>query len=112
MEPFQSVNMQTHPCYTFMQRMTQCIKKEEMSTRMCFEEIDDFYECKTRRKHRAFYNYLKTESNKMEMYSLPEYDLTTDSFKDGPLPPNVDSYFSKPSSKREYYSWGQGSTKQ
>ena len=85
--------------------MTQCIKKEEMSTRMCFEEIDDFYECKTRRKHRAFYNYLKTESNKMEMYSLPQYDLTTDSFKDGPLPQNVDSYFSKPADKREYYNW-------
>lgn len=76
-----------------------------MSTRMCFEEIDDFYECKTRRKHRAFYNYLKTESNKMEMYSLPQYDLTSDSFKDGPLPHNVDSYFSKPVDKREYYNW-------
>ena len=96
--------MQTHPCYTFMQRMTQCIKREEMSSRMCFEEIDDFYECKTRRKHRAFYNYLKTESNKMEMYSLPQYDLATDSFKDGTLPKNVDSYFSKPLEKRKYYS--------
>ena len=87
--------------------MTQCIKREEFSSRMCFEEIDDFYECKTRRKHRAFYNYLRTESNKMEMYSLPEYDYATDSFKDGPLPKNVDSYFSKPLEKRKHYSgWG------
>ena len=61
MEPFNSVNMQTHPCYTFHQRMTGCIKQEEMSSRMCFEEIDDWYECKGRRKHRAFYNFLKTE---------------------------------------------------
>lgn len=75
-----------------------------MSTRMCFVEIDDWYECKTRRKSRAFYNYLRTEGNKMEMYSLPEYDAATDSFKDGVLPKNVDSYFSKPLEKRTHYS--------
>ena len=103
MEPFQSVNMQTHPCFTFMQRMTHCIKQEEMYSRMCFEEIEDWYECKSRRKHRAFYNWLKTESNKMEMYSLPEYDVTTNSFKDGVLPKNVDSYFDKSLDKRKHY---------
>lgn len=41
----------------------------------------------------------------MDMYSLPEYDITTDSFKDGPLPKNVDAYFSKPLDKRKNYSW-------
>ena len=63
---------------------------------MCFEEIEDWMECKGRGKHRAFYNFLKTESNKIDLVSLPKYDISTDSFKDGPLPKNVDSYFDKP----------------
>ena len=104
MEPFNSVNMQTHPCYTFMQRMTNCIKAEEMSSRMCFEEVEDWYECKSRRKHRAFYNFLKTESNKIQLYSLPKYDFDTDTFKDGVLPKDVDSYFTKPVDKQTHYS--------
>ena len=99
MEPFNSVNMQTHPCYTFHQRMVGCIKEEEMSSRMCFEEIEDWYECKGRRKHRAFYNFLKTEQAKIQMYSLPKYDQSTDTFKDGVLPKDVDSSFSKPLEK-------------
>ena len=61
MEPFNGVNMQTHPCYTFTERMKNCIKSEDMSSRMCFKEIEDWYECKSRRKNRAFYNFLKTE---------------------------------------------------
>jgi hypothetical protein len=48
-----------------MQRMTNCIKTEELSTRMCHEETEDWYECKSRRKHRAFYNFLKTEQSKI-----------------------------------------------
>ena len=44
----------------------------------------------------------------MEMYSLPEYDAATDSFKDGPLPKGVAAYFGKPLDKRNYYSdWGE-----
>lgn len=54
MEPFHSVGLATHPCYTFYQRMTNCIKGEEMSSRMCYVEIEDWYECKSRKKHRAF----------------------------------------------------------
>jgi len=41
----------------------------------------------------------------MQIVSLPEYDLSTDSFKDGPLPKNVDTYFSKSSEKQKHYSW-------
>jgi len=99
MEPFSSVNMQTHPCYTYHQRMVNCIKTEEFNTRMCFEETEDWVECKTRRKHRAFYNFLKSETSKVQMYSLPTYDFSNDSFKDGVLPKDVDSYFSKPTEK-------------
>ena len=104
METFNSVNMQQHPCYTFTQRMTNCIKQEDMANRMCFNEIDDWYECKSRRKHRAFYNFLQTESQKIQMYSLPAYDSGTDTFKDGVLPKNVDSYFDQAPEKQTYYS--------
>jgi len=76
-----------------------------MSSRMCYVEIEDWYECKSRRKHRAFYNFLKTESNKIQMYSLPTYDQESDTFKDGTLPKDVDAYFAKPSDKQTYYSW-------
>jgi hypothetical protein len=33
--------------------------------------------------------------DKLKIYSLPTYDGHTDTFKDGPLPRDVDSYFSK-----------------
>lgn len=75
-----------------------------MVTHMCFEEIDDWYECKSRRKHRAFYNWLKTEQSKVQLYSLPKYDQATDTFKDGVLPKDVDSYFNKPVEKQKFYS--------
>lgn len=104
MEPFTSVNMQTHPCYTFSQRMTNCIKTEDMSARMCYAEIEDWYECKSRRKHRAFYNFLKSESNKIQLYSLPKYDTGSDTFRDGVLPRDVDSYFDKAPASQTHYS--------
>lgn len=66
---------------------------------MCYEEIDDWMECKTRKKHRAFYNWLKEEQSKVQLYSLPKYDFKTDTFKDGVLPKDVDSYFGKPHEK-------------
>ena len=105
MEPFQSVAMTAHPCYTFYQRMVQCVKGEELYSRMCFAETEDFYECKTRKKHRAFHNFIQTEMNRTEIMSLPVYDVSTDSFKDGPLPKNVDGYFEKPEAMRKYYDW-------
>ena len=43
-----SVAMQTHPCYAFHQRMINCIKSEDMASRMCFNEIDDWHECTMR----------------------------------------------------------------
>jgi len=39
------------------------------------------------------------------MYSLPEYDGATDTFKDGVLPKDVDSYFDKAPEKQTHYSW-------
>lgn len=75
-----------------------------MASHMCYAEIEDWYECKSRRKHRAFYNFLKTESNKIQMYSLPEYDGASDTFKDGVLPKDVDSYFDKAPEKQTHYS--------
>ena len=75
-----------------------------MHSRMCFEEIEDWEECKMKHKHRAFYNYLKTESQKIQLYSLPKYDESSDTFKDGVLPKDVDGYFNKPLDKQTYYS--------
>ena len=75
-----------------------------MASRMCFAEIEDWYECKSRRKHRAFYNFLKTETNKIQMYSLPEYDGASDTFRDGVLPKDVDSYFNKAPEAQTHYS--------
>ena len=42
---------------------------------------------------------MKTESNKIQMYSLPKYDFSSDSFKDGVVPKDVDCYFGKPNEK-------------
>ena len=53
---------------------------------MCYAEVEDWYECKSRKKHRAFQNFVKTEMGKMEIYSLPTYDHSTDTFKDGTPP--------------------------
>ena len=95
MEPFHSVGMLTHPCFTYHQRMVNCLKSEELSSRMCFEDMEDWYECKGRKKARAFKNFVGSEINKIEMFSLPKYDYATDTFKDGPLPKNANGYFAK-----------------
>ena len=42
------------------------------------------------------------EMSQMKIYSLPEYDVSTDTFKDGPLPKNADGYFAKGASA-DYY---------
>ena len=80
MEPFHSVGLVTHPCYSFNQRMMQCIKTEEFSSRMCFAEIEDWMECKSRKKHRAFQNFVQGEMSKMKIYSLPTYNADNDTF--------------------------------
>ena len=105
MEPFHSVGMLTHPCFTFHQRMTQCLKEEEQSSRMCFTQIEDWYECKSRKKARAFQNFVGAEISKMEIYSLPTYDYSNDTFKDGPLPKNCNDYFAKRPEDQTYYNW-------
>jgi hypothetical protein len=84
--------------------MLNCIKQEEFATRMCFSEVEDWYECKSRRKHRAFHNFVSSEVQKLKIYSLPNYDINTDTFKDGPLPKDVDSYFAKKPEQQTYYS--------
>ena len=103
-EPFLSVSLTTHPCYAFHQRLINCVKSEEMASRMCYAEIEDWYECKSRKKHRAFHNFISSEMDKHKIYSLPTYDVSTDTFKDGPLPKDVDAYFAKPKSQQTYYS--------
>lgn len=75
-----------------------------MPSRMCFAEIEDWHECKSRTKHRAFQNFIGTEMDRHKIYSLPTYDRATDTFKDGALPRDVDSYFSKPVEAQKYYS--------
>ncbi len=71
---------------------------------MCYEEVEDWYECKRKKKARAFTNYITTELRKNKIYSLPVYDQKTDTFKDGPLPIDADGYFSQPKDERTYYS--------
>ena len=72
---------------------------------MCLAEIEDWYECKSRKKHRAFHNFIGTEMDRHKIFSLPTYDRSTDTFKDGPLPNDVDAYFSKGKDQQTYYSW-------
>jgi hypothetical protein len=36
-----------------------------LHSRMCFVEKEDWYECKTRKKHRAFANFFGTEMMKV-----------------------------------------------
>jgi len=72
---------------------------------MCFVETEDWYECKSRKKHRAFHNFISTELSRHKIYSLPTYDPHTDTFKDGPLPRDVDQYFGKGKEVQTYYSW-------
>ena len=103
-EPFLSASLTTHPCYAFHQRMINCIKAEEFVQRMCYSEMEDWYECKGRKKHRAFHNFINTEMDRVKIYSLPTYDASTDTFKDGPLPRDVDSYFAQKSDKQTYFS--------
>ena len=71
---------------------------------MCFTQTEDWLECKTRKKHRTFTNFVNGEIEKMKIYSLPTYDPRTDTFKDGPLPKDVDGYFSKKPIDQTYYS--------
>ena len=102
-EPLMGVNLGPQPCYPFYQRMVTCAKTEEVA-RMCMTEAEDFKECKTRTRARAFNNYLHGELRKMKIYSLPKYDEHTDTFVDGDLPKDIDGYFSKDKSERQYYS--------
>ena len=64
-ESFMTVGGATHPCYTFYQRMVNCFKSEDMPNRMCFVETEDWHECKTRKKHRAFHNFVSNEMHKL-----------------------------------------------
>ena len=96
--------MTTHPCYAFHQRMINCIKSEDVVSRMCFNEMEDWHECKSRKKHRAFDNFVAAELDRHKLLSLPTYDHKTDTFKDGPLPKDLDGYFSKKREEQTYYS--------
>lgn len=97
------VNLQPEKCFPFYARMTNCMKTEDNYARMCLEEIEDWRECKGKGKARAFNNYMSQEMRKVKVYSLPQYDESTDTFKDGPLPKDVDGYFSKDKNQRHHY---------
>jgi hypothetical protein len=84
--------------------MINCIRGEEMASRMCMAEVEDWYECKSRKKHKAFQNFVASEMSKLKIYSLPKYDFAKDTFSDGPLPIDVDKYFAKPKEEQKYYS--------
>lgn len=103
-EPFLSVALTTHPCYAFNQRMIHCLKTEDLFTRMCYTEMEDWHECKSRKKARAFHNFIGSEMDKHKILSLPTYDHATDTFKDGALPKDIDGYFSKGKEQQTYYS--------
>lgn len=71
---------------------------------MWVDQIEDWYECRTQKKYRSFYNFINGELHKLKIYSLPVYDYETDTFKDGPLPKDADGYFSLEPEKQTYYS--------
>lgn len=70
---------------------------------MCFTEIEDWYECKSRKKQKVFQAFISGEMDKIKIYSLPKYDFSTDTFSDGALPRDADAYFSKDKSAQNYY---------
>lgn len=98
------VNLKPAPCFPFYQRLMNCVQSEDNYTRMCVTEFEDYDECKGKGKARAFNNYISQEMRKLKIYSLPTYDEHTDTFTDGPLPKDVDGYFSKDKTDRTHYS--------
>ena len=71
---------------------------------MCIDEYEDFTECKRRGKYSRHRSFMQNELHKLKIYSLPEYDQETDTFKDGPLPKDADGYFSLDVEKQTHYS--------
>lgn len=98
------VNLQPQKCFPFHARLMNCIKTEDQFAHMCLTEYEDYMECKTKKKARAFNNFVGQELRKLKIYSLPLYDESTDTFKDGPLPKDVDGYFNQDKANRTYYS--------
>jgi len=75
--------------------MLNCMKEETLPSRMCIHQTEDWFECKQKKKARAFNNYMHGELRKLKIYSLPTYDEHTDTFVDGDLPKDMDGYFCK-----------------
>jgi len=46
-----SVNGGPNPCYVYFVRFSDCIKRESFQTLFCWDEWEDFSECKTQKKH-------------------------------------------------------------
>jgi hypothetical protein len=84
--------------------MINCVKSEDLVSRMCYDEMEDWYECKSRKKNRAFHHFIHGEMERHKILSLPTYDHSTDTFKDGALPRDLDGYFNKPKDQQNYYS--------
>ena len=104
MEPLLSMTGEVHPCFTFYQRMLNWVQTEPLYKKMCSHKMEDYVEWKSRKKYHMQKNFFETELHKLKIYSIPEYDEATDSFKDGPLPDNADGYFSLSEEKQTYYS--------
>ncbi|CAI2386489.1 unnamed protein product [Moneuplotes crassus] len=97
-----SMTGEIHPCFTFKQRLINCVESEPIYTRMCRTKKEDYNECHTKEKYKAAQYFIGNELHKQKIYSLPVYDEATDTFKDGPLPKDADGYFN--TDKQVYYS--------
>lgn len=65
MESYTSFGGLANPCRAFYERMANCIRDEDLHTRMCYTEMEDFYECKSKKKHRAFEHYMADNMQKV-----------------------------------------------
>lgn len=103
-EPLVGTNLQPQACFPFYMRMLDCFKTEPAASKLCLHEFEDFYECKLKKKERAFQAYANSELRKLKIYSLPRYDESSDTFVDGELPADIDGYFCKDKAERTHYS--------
>eukprot|EP00357_Protocruzia_adherens_P005160 CAMPEP_0115037686 /NCGR_PEP_ID=MMETSP0216-20121206/42958_1 /TAXON_ID=223996 /ORGANISM="Protocruzia adherens, Strain Boccale" /LENGTH=102 /DNA_ID=CAMNT_0002417937 /DNA_START=30 /DNA_END=338 /DNA_ORIENTATION=+ len=96
--PGLNVNGGTHPCFPFFQRVSACVKREEMYTRMCYDEVADFWECRNKDKQRALQYKIAKELHKNKILSIPTYNEKTDSFEHSDVF-NPQKYFEENESK-------------
>ena len=47
----------TNPCFVFYQRLSDCYNKETFRNLLCRDQLDDYQECKTAKRH-VFYLFI------------------------------------------------------